>query len=134
MKVHEVLDLNQERNDEIRYNEEDPHEHTKCCYFGKNLRHKINEDVKKSRERMVGEDVIDGNLDEVFLYNVDVTPLQSDKISFHHASCYCNVPDIKLHKYINLRSYPYLNHVHVAMMKSNEKMFVWTMYGGIAAL
>ena len=53
---------------------------------------------------------------------------------FNHASCQCIAPSFDLLDYVNIRSYPYMNHVHVTVVKSEEGSVVWVSYGGIAAL
>lgn len=67
-------------------------------------------------------------------YRVDISAIQDGSSSFNHASCQCNYPSFRLNEYVNLRSYPLLNHVHVVFAEVDGEMRAWTSYGGIVAL
>ena len=78
---------------------------------------------------------LDG-LSDVFNYKVDISPILEDAAAFNHASCNCSVPDFEFEECHNIQDYPALNHIHVAggvKIDTNE-VFLWTFYGGIAAL
>ncbi|XP_057313868.1 uncharacterized protein LOC130655171 [Hydractinia symbiolongicarpus] len=67
-------------------------------------------------------------------YRVDISAIQDGSSSFNHASCQCNYPSFRLNEYVNLRSYPLLNHVHVVFAEVDGEMRASTSYGGIVAL
>ena len=67
-------------------------------------------------------------------YKVDISALKEGNFSFNHASCQCCAPSFQLDEYVNMRSYPYLNHIHVVVIKEQDKMNFITCYGGIVAL
>ena len=78
---------------------------------------------------------LDG-LADVFNYKVDISPILEDATAFNHASCNCGVPGFEFEECHNIQDYPALNHIHVAggvKIDTNE-VFLWTFYGGIAAL
>ena len=53
---------------------------------------------------------------------------------FNHASCQCVAPSFDLVDYVNIRSYPYMNHLHIAVVDIlQDNSIVWVNYGRIAA-
>lgn len=71
-------------------------------------------------------------------FNVDVENVSKDA-SFNHASCQCAYPSFEVNEYVNLQSYPLLNHVHTLFIRNkkgfgNEEVTAWTSYGGIVCL
>eukprot|EP00794_Sanderia_malayensis_P010151 gene10151-11188_t len=94
----------------------------KQCYFIEYFDSFINEELNS-------DDMLSS-----FQYCIDVKNIIENTEGFNHASCQCYIPAFKITEYCNLKSYPSLNHIHLVGGEKDGHVFVWAIYGGIAAL
>ena len=97
------------------------------CY----LRAVLNNHVKSQSEAKVEKALTYGDLKH---FTVRIAPLAHPYVPFNHASCECVFPSFEINEYVNLKDYPYLNHIHLITQEIDDKMYVWSVYGGIVAL
>ena len=100
----------------------------KCCFLASFLR----ERVKCSFEDLDNPNIFG-------LFKVNIQAICGDEFSFNHAGCQCFYPSFEVNDYVNLQSYPYLNHLHTLFVKNEkfvgeEEVSAWTCYGGIVCL
>ena len=67
-------------------------------------------------------------------FTVRIHPLAQPYVPFNHASCECVFPSFEVYEYVNLKDYPFLNHIHLITQEIDSKMYVWSIYGGIVAM
>ena len=124
-EVEEAVDINV---DDIDADDIKSPSNDKCCFLASFLR----ERVKCSFEDL-------GNPDIFGLFKVNIEAICGDEFSFNHAGCQCFFPSFEVNDYLNLQSYPYLNHLHTLFVKNekfvgDEEVSAWTCYGGIVCL
>ena len=100
-----------------------------CCSCF--LEQVLDSHVKVESEEKAEDSLIVG---EMMHFIVKIDPLAETFVPFNHASCQCIFPRFRLNEYCNLRNYPYLNHIHLIAQEFDDKMYVWSVYGGIVAL
>ncbi|CAF4922101.1 unnamed protein product, partial [Rotaria sp. Silwood1] len=66
-------------------------------------------------------------------YRVNIEKLAQATQGFNHASCQCSYPEVKIDQFSFL-DYTYLSHVHLAVGRNKNHVFVLATYGGVAAL
>lgn len=97
-----------------------------CCYAGEYLIGKVRNEYSLA------------SLGTLRSFVVDISEYSESALGggFNHAACQCVGPAFSLVDYVNISSYPYLNHVHVCVVAKggHDKTVVWVSYGGIAAL
>ena len=106
---------------------EEPEHDCSTCYLSTILRSHVK---SQSREKIM-KALTHGDMKH---FNVCIAPLAKAFVPFNHASCQCTFPSVKVNEYVNLRTYPYLNHLHLITQDIDDKIYVWSVYGGIVAL
>ena len=134
---HLIIDFNkqklkvfEETNEALDIDKDDietPGEN-KCCFLASCLQERVKCNLW---------DVDDPNIFGLFKVNIEA--ICGDDFSFNHASCQCLSPTFEVNDYVNLKSYPYLNHLHTLFVKNekfvgDEEVTAWTCYGGIVCL
>ena len=97
------------------------------CY----LRAVLNNHVKGQSEAKIETALTYGDMKH---FTVRINPLAHPYVPFNHANCECVFPSFEVNEYVNLKDYPYLNHIHLITQEIDDKMYVWSVYGGIVAL
>ena len=107
--------------------DEDPDNDCSSCYLSSVLRtHVKSQSTEKIRKALTHG--------EMKHFTVRIDPLAKAFVPFNHASCNCVFPSVKVNEYVNLRNYPYLNHLHLITQEIDDRVYVWSVYGGIVAL
>ncbi|CAF3252277.1 unnamed protein product [Rotaria sp. Silwood2] len=68
----------------------------------------------------------------ISFYRVNIEKLAEAAKGFNHASCQCGFPSVKIDQFSFL-DYTYLSHVHLAVGKNTDEVFVLATYDGVAA-
>ena len=71
---------------------------------------------------------------EIKHFTVKIEALADEFEPFNHAGCSCEFPRLRVDEYVNLKDYPYLNHIHLIVYEFDDEMYVWSVYCGIVAL
>ena len=95
------------------------------------LRAVLNNHVKSQSKEKIEKALTYGDMKH---FTVCIHPLSQPFVPFNHASCECVFPSFEVNEYVNLKDYPFLNHIHLITQEIDDKMYVWSVYGGIVAL
>ena len=95
------------------------------------LRTVLDDHVKIQSEEKIKNALTYGDMKHL---TVHIHPLAQPYVPFNHASCECVFPSFEVNEYVNLKDYPFLNHIHLITQEIDNKMYVWSIYDGIVAM
>ena len=124
-EIDEAVDIN---IDDTDVDDIESSSNDKCCLLASFLRERV---------KCSFDDLDNSNIFGLFKVNIEA--ICGDEFSFNHAGCQCLCPSFEVNDYVNLQSYPYLNHLHTLFVKNekfvgDEEVSAWTCYGGIVCL